>query len=273
MRGVLTATVVALFSLAASPAVAAARTDCQPQAIRDLQRLAPQGHAVFLAMRDKKQFLTFLTCDDVQLGLSTAVHESVHILTEQLDAYPLIAGGSVPRQHVVSRFYPPRELAGKFRADDSYVQTYLRRGAASSADDLMFLLDEMNAYSHDLAAATRLVDLNKREGQVDHRAGLAALMAFFMQYAEVARERKPPTWEGLRRAEVKRLVAALWQQAETTLVASLPIRGFGGEAYVARLCEPRNGEALGELLGRPPMNFSACGTLSTAASPASTVSK
>jgi hypothetical protein len=268
MRGTLTATVVALFSLAASPALAAARTDCQPQAIRDLQRLAPQGHAVFLAMRDKKQFLAFLTCDDVQLGLSTAVHESVHILTEQLDAYPLIGGGSVPRQHVVSRFYPPREIAGKFKGDDSYVQTYLRRGAASSADDLMFLLDEMNAYSHDLASATKLVDLNKREGQVDHRAGLAALMAFFMQYVEVARERKPSTWEGLRRDEVKGLVTALWQQAETTLVASLPIRGFGGEVYVPRLCEPRNGQALAELLGRSPFASPACGTLTTAASPA-----
>jgi hypothetical protein len=268
MRGILTATVVALFSLAASPAVAAVRSDCQPQAIRDLQRLAPQGHAVYLAMRDKQQFLAFLSCDDVQLGLSTAVHESVHILTEQLDAYPLIGGGSVPRQHVLSRFYPPREIASKFRSDDSYVQTYLRRGAATSADDLMFLLDEMNAYSHDLASATKLVDLHKGEGQVDHRAGPAALMAFLMQYVEVARERKQPTWEGLQRVEIKSLIAVLWQQAETTVVASLPIRGFGGEAYVARLCEPRNGGALAELLGRSPFASTACGTLTTAASPA-----
>ena len=96
-------------------------------------------------MHDKTQFLAFLTCDDVQLGLSTAVHESVHILTEQLDAYPLIGGGSVPRQHAVSRFFPPREIASKFKSDDSYVQTYLRPGAASSADDLLYLLDELNA--------------------------------------------------------------------------------------------------------------------------------
>ena len=105
------ATVVALLGIASSSALAATRTDCQPQAIRDLERLSPAGHAVYLAMRDKKQFLTFLTCEDVQLGLSTAVHESVHILTEQLDAYPLIGGGSVPRQHRVSRCSPPREIA------------------------------------------------------------------------------------------------------------------------------------------------------------------
>ena len=95
------------------------------------------------------------------------------------------------------------------------MQTYLRRGAASSADDLLYLLDELNAYSHDLASATKLVDLHKRNGQVDHRAGLAALMSFLMHYVEVARERKVPTWEGLRRPEVKRVVGTLWQQAES----------------------------------------------------------
>ena len=134
MPGVLVATVVAVASIFAPTVLAAGRTDCRPQAIRDLERLSPQGHAVYLAMRDKKQFLMFLTCEDVQLGLSTAVHESVLILTEELDAYPLIGGGSVARQHAISRFYPPREIAGKFKGDDSYVQTYLRRGAASSAD-------------------------------------------------------------------------------------------------------------------------------------------
>jgi hypothetical protein len=65
----------------------------------------------------------------------------------------------------------------------------------------------------------------------------------------------------LRRPEVKSLVATLWRQAESSLVASLDIRGFGGEAYVARLCERANGNALAELLSRPPMSFSACVTL------------
>jgi hypothetical protein len=267
------ATIVAVLSVVATPAFAATRTDCQPQAIRDLERLSPQGHAIYVAMRDKKQFLTFLTCEDVQLGLSTAVHESVHILTEQLDAFPLLAGGALPRQHLVSRFYPPREIAGKFKADDSYVQTYLRRGAASSADDLLYLLDELNAYSHDLASATKLVDLHKGNGQVDHRAGLAALMTFLMHYVEVARERKPPTWQGLRRPEVKNVIETLWQQAESTLVGSLAIRGFGGETYLAHICDQRNGEALAELLGRPPMRSTACGSLATAASPTRSIAK
>jgi hypothetical protein len=268
------ATVVAFSSMFATAAMAAGRTDCQPQAIRDLERLSPPGHAVYLAMRDKKLFFTFLTCDDVQLGLSTAVHESVHVLTEELDAYPLIGGGSIARQHGVSRFYPPREIASKFNQDDSYVQTYLRRGAASSADDLRYLFDELNAYSHDLASATKLVGLNRKDAQADHRAGLAALMSFLMQYVEVARERKPSTWEGLRRAEIKNLIETLWRQAESTLVASLDVRGFGGESYLRHLCERQRGEALAELLGRAPMSSSACVVAaSTAATAGGAVAK
>jgi hypothetical protein len=272
MRVRLVASLAALLGLAATDAFAAAPKDCQPQAIRDLERLAPQGYAVYQAMRDKKQFLTFLTCTDVQLGLSTAVHESVHILTEQRDAYPLIAGGYLPRQHLVSQFYPPREIASKFKPD-SYVQTYLRRGAASSADNVVYLLDELNAYSHDLASASKLVGLKMRDGEVDHRAGLAALMAFLLEYVEVARERKAATWEGMRRPEIKRLLETLWAQAESTLIASLPIRGFGGEAYLQRLCGERQGGALAELLDRPPIDPSACASHAGAASPTGMLAK
>jgi hypothetical protein len=267
MRVVFGATIVALLVIASPVSSAAPRTNCQPQAIHDLQRLSPQGYSVYLAMKDKRQFLEFLTCDDIQLGLSTAVHESVHILTEEYDAYPLIAGGSVPRLHKISRFYPPREIAVAFNRNDSYVQTYLRRGAASSADDLSFLLDELNAYSHDLASATKLVPMHQEgDGQVDHRAGLAALMSFVMRYAKTAQEEKPATWEGLQHPEVKALVRTLWMQAEGVLTSSWGIPGFGGEKYVEGLCNSRNGGALAELIGGDPMSPQICAAVATASS-------
>lgn len=266
MRRVVQATLVALLAFASSPALAAPRTDCQPQAIRDLQRLSPQGHAIYAAMTDKKQFLFFLTCDNVQLGLATAVHESVHMLTEQKDAYPLIAGGSLKRVHQVSRFSAPREIAKKFDQGDIYVQTYLRRGSASSADDLAYLLDELNAYSHDLNSAIKLVALHKGGGQVDHRAGLAALMSFTMGYVDAAQQQKSPTWQGLQRPEVKQLIQALWSQAETVLIGSLGVQGIGGERYLRFLCNRSNGGGLGELLGRPPIGARTCGLSGTASS-------
>lgn len=254
----LRATIVALLAVAPVSATAAPDKSCQPQALRDLQRLSPQGHAIYAAMKDKKQFLFFLTCDNVHLGLATAVHESVHMLTEEKDAYPLISGGSVKRVRDVSHFYPPREVAGRFDQRDMYVQTYLRRGSASSADDFAYLLDELNAYSHDLNSAVKLLPLHKGEGYVDHRAGLAALMSFLMAYTDAAKAQKAPTWQGLQRPEVRHLVDTLWTQAEGVLAGSIRIRGLGGESYMRFLCDRANGKALGDLLGRSPMSSTAC---------------
>ena len=137
----------------------------------------------------------------------------------------------------------------------------------------MYLLDELNAYSHDLNSATRLVALHKGEGQVDHRAGLAALMSFTMGYVDAAQQQQPATWQGLQRPEVKQLVQAFWTQAETVLAGSLGVQGIGGEKYVAFLCGRANGAALGELLGRAPMSARTCGPAGNAAARSSSVTR
>ena len=256
MRKALWAAVAALTAVAWAPAAQAARTDCQPQALRDLQRLAPRGHAVYEAISDKRHFLRFLTCDDVVLGLATAVHESVHLLTSEKDAYPLIDGGTAKRPSESLRFFPPKEIARKFGADDMYVRTYLRPGMATSSDDIRFLLDELNAYSHDLATSVRLVSLVRPEhGQVGHRDGLAALMSFVMSYVDTARASVPATWANLQRPEVKETVRTLWTQAESALAASCALPAFGQEdrKSMAFLSDPRNGTGLAELIGRAPL--------------------
>lgn len=261
MRKLLRAACAALIAVAWSQAASAARNDCQPQALRDLERLSPQGHAIYRAITDKRHFLRFLTCDDVVLGLSTAVHESVHLLTSEKDAYPLIDGGLAKRPSESLRFFPPRQIAGKFDARDSYVQTYLRPGAASSSDDFRFLLDELNAYSHDLNSSVRLASLRRPEhGEVGHRDGLAALMAFATSYVNTARQSVPATWENLQRPEVKETVRTLWTQAEQALAASCGIPAFGRDDKkpIAFLCDPKNSAGLGDLLGRATVCPTAC---------------
>jgi hypothetical protein len=264
MRKTLRAAVAALLAVAGASAIAsvapsvasAARTECQPQALRDLQRLSPQGHAIYEAISDKRHFLRFLTCDDVVLGLATAVHESVHLLTSEKDAYPLIDGGTAKRPSESLRFFAPRDIARKFDARDIYVQTYLKRGSASSNEDFRFLLDELNAYSHDLSSAVRLASLRRPdEGDVGHRDGLASLMAFVMSYADTARKSVPGTWENLQRPEVKETVQTLWAQAETALTSSCDMPGYGRDDRkpIAFLSDPENGAALAELLGRAPL--------------------
>jgi hypothetical protein len=252
----------ASLAVLASPntASAAPRGDCRTQAINDLQRLSPEGHAIYRAMTDKKQFLVWLTCDDVHLGLSTSVHESVHMLTHERDAFPLIEGGEIRRPHAVSKFYAPREISRQFDGKDNYVRTYLRPGAASSATDFMYLLDELNAYSHDLNSAVQLVSLQRRDRQADHRDGLAALMSFVLSYVQTAEKSKPATWEGLMREEPRKVVQTLWAQAETVLASSCSIRGFGmkDRSYIAYMHKPENNSALTKLLGRAPAHPDAC---------------
>src|SRR4051795_3651253 len=160
-------------------AAGAGASDCRPSAIERLRASAPGGFAVYQAIKDKTFFLGWISCDEKQLGLPTAVHESVHYITAELDAFPLVHGGQLKRPHEVSAFFAPQLIAGKFKAND-FATTYLRPGSASSASDFLYLLDELNAYTHDLNTAVHLSRSPANTGQgglqVDHRDGLAALM-------------------------------------------------------------------------------------------------
>jgi hypothetical protein len=228
--------------------------------------LSPREYAVYEAMASKKQFMTWLTCDDVQLGLSTGVHESVHVLTKEHDAFPLIDGGEIRRPHEVTKFFAPRAIAKRFDARDVYVQTYLRPGGASSADDFLFLLDELNAYSHDLNSAVQLVTLQRHDREVDHRDGLAALMSFVMTYADAAQRTQPTTWQGLMRPEPRAVVQKLWSQAETVLASScgMPAFGIKDREYIGYMCEQKNSDALDQVLGRAAICARTCLSSATA---------
>jgi hypothetical protein len=275
MRKPLQAVLGLLIVLGNSQPIFAARrtepTDCHSRAISDLQRLSAHGYAIYEAMADKKLFLTWIACDDIQTELSTSVHESVHVLTEMKDGYPLIGGGVVRRPHEVSRFFPPKDIAKSFDGRDAYVQNYLGPNGASSKGDFMYLLDELNAYSHDLDTAVALVPLQRRDREIDHRDGLAAVMTFVMRYVDTAKRTQPTTWQGLQHAEPKQVIQALWSQAETTLASScgLPAFGLHDRDYIAYLCEKKNAGALADLLGREAMCPTDCQAPATTSSTSS----
>src|SRR3979409_372251 len=123
---------------------AAEAGDCQPGAIERLRAAAPECFAIYQAIRDKKFFLGWISCDEKQLGLPTAVHESVHYITAELDAFPLVHGGQVKRPHEVSAFFAPQLIATRFKADD-FVTTYLRPGSGRSSTASIDRLDERSA--------------------------------------------------------------------------------------------------------------------------------
>jgi hypothetical protein len=236
--------------------------DCRPGAIERLRAAAPEGFAIYQAIKDKKFFLGWISCDEAELGLPTAVHESVHYITAETDAFPLVHGGQLKRPHEVSAFFAPSLIAGKFKADD-FVATYLRPGRASLSTDFFYLLDELNAYTHDLNTAVNLSrsrDPVEQGDEVDHRDGLAALMAFVALYVERAEDSEPATWNGLLEPRVAKTVSELWGRAEKVMASSCGIPNFGTEdkSFIRQFCQTRPQAALQKILRRAPVCPTAC---------------
>ncbi len=254
---------LACMALAAGFASAAQAADCRPRAIERLRASAPEGFAIYQKVKDKKFFLHWISCGEAQLGLSTAVHESVHHIAAETEAFPLVQGGQLKRPHEVSAFFAPSLIAGKFKANE-FVTTYLRPGAASSSTDFLYLLDELNAYTHDLNTAVNLsrspVPAEQDGDEIDHRDGLAALMAFVALYVERAEESEPATWSGLQQPRVAKTVSELWGQAEKVMASSCGIANFGtgDKALIRQFCQSRPQAALQKILGRAPVCPTAC---------------
>jgi hypothetical protein len=250
LRSVIAAVCV-VFAGALSSAAAA---PCHAPALEQLSRLAPEGYQVYRRAKDKSFFTNWISCDNVQLGLTTAVHETVHMITEEENAYPLIDGRRLPRVPERRPMFPPKLAAGGFDASSTYVETYMKPGAATSAEEFGYLLNELNAYTHDLHAAVQLRSLSLPGQSVHHRDGLAALMAFVAAYTEHARTRHPATWSELQRPELRRTVATLWAQSEEVMGNSCRTPDYGYEApvFLDHFCRATIHHALGALLGRPP---------------------
>jgi hypothetical protein len=182
------------------------------------------------------------------------------MLTEQLDAYPLIDGGEIKRIRALERFVKPGRIAGRFKKSDDFVRTYLLPGGASSADDFTYLIDEFNAYVHDLNTAVQTYELAPKDIRLGHRDGMAALMSFVRAYVDYAEKEDPRTWAGLHRPDVKHLVTTLWSEAERTIESSckVPRYAVDDQAFLRHICKPSNGRALGHMLGRAPRCPNAC---------------
>lgn len=255
----LSALVLAWSCFGPGAALPAAAADCRPRALEELRAHSPDGFAVYTQLGNPAFFMSWIDCNDAQLDLSTAVHESTHVITSEADAFPLVGGGEVRRPHEVSGFFPPSRIAGQFKPDD-LVGTYLLSGRASSATDLLYLLDELNAYAHDLNAAVDLKHMTRANQAVDHRDGLAALMAFVAAYAATAKASEPATWSGLRRPQVATVIGSLWGRAEAVMASSCGIPDFGtsDKDYIRRVCSVQSQAALGPILGRAPLCPTAC---------------
>ncbi|WP_079212830.1 hypothetical protein [Brucella pituitosa] len=244
------------------------RPACEASLLATLKKYVPEGFRIYKQLSDKSQFTTWFQCQDGVLDLATAVHESVHVLTEEQNVFPLVSGKTLARPLSASAFPPPKRIARELEAllgqKDIFLQTYLgyASDAVSSADDFLYLLDELNAFGHDLNTATKLADhlSSSNASHVDHRDGLAALMAFVSLYTESIRKNNPETWHGPKGKEVWSVVRILWLQSEEILSRSCHIPNFGTRAhnYIRVFCNAENSAALSLILGRKPLCPDAC---------------
>ena len=233
---------------------------CREEALEQLKRYSATGYRIYERLDEKRMFTTWILCDERQRGLTTAVHEAVHMLTEQLDAFPLVDGGQIARIAATEKFARPGRIAGQFKQSDDFVRTYLLPGSASSADDFTYLLDEFNSYIHDLNTAIQTQSMAPRDSYLGHRDGMSAMMSFLMAYVAFAEKDDPRTWAGLHRPDVKHLVSTLWSDAERTIEKSckVPRYAVDDQAFLRHICSSANGRALGHLLGRAPRCPKAC---------------
>jgi hypothetical protein len=95
--------------------------------------------------------------------------------------------------------------------------------------------------------------------EVDHRDGLAALMAFVALYAERAEQSEPATWRGLLEPRVARTVSELWGRAEKVMASSCGIPNFGEDkSLIRQFCQSGPQASLQKIFGRPPVCPAAC---------------
>ena len=241
---------------------------CTDSLLDHLRHYAPEEFKVYELMTDKGQFTSWFQCQDPALDLATAVHESVHVLTEENDVFPLINGEVLARPSEASSFLPPKLIARKARSlfgkDNVFVQTYLGStvAAVSSADDFLYLLDELNAFGHDLNTATKLSGyMFQRQGsQIGYRDGLAALMAFVSIYVNNARESNTSTWQGLQGKNVKPVLRTLWLQGELVLSRSCETMRLSShdQDYIRLICNERQRAAMAQILDGQPFCPETC---------------
>lgn len=275
MRHPHTLGLVLLFSLSWSQSYGSER--CAQDAAKILKNGSPSGHWVW-QNGDRNVFNFFASdCADrnefLKQGISTAVHETVHALRGVRNAYPLIDKSylEVPDTEGLAA---PRDIANGFRTkfrigrDDLMFETYLNnrgKDAASSNTDFSYLLDEFNAYTHDLSVSTDLSEKGIHK-MSERPGGMTTMMAYVAHYAEFARTSRPDTWAKLTtNTSVRQTVIRLWTQAESVLARACVQQTKSDDAkdanYIRSICE--NPSAIAQVIGRPVKCPSHCLTVAS----------
>lgn len=210
-----------------------ASEECVNESNSLISQYSTTGVKVRNLMGDEKEsFEIWFNCDDTDrtmmlISMTTAIHESVHYLTDVLNAYPLINNSKAPMVDSDS-LPPPHKVNYLFNKKETLVEIYLTEGdeTASSSDHFNFLLNEMNAYAFDLKSVIEFIPYatGLKEGGNSFRDGTAAMMAFTAAYVNSLKNTSH--WDKL--VEMKPTIKVLWDQSEAVFNESCKYPFLGG---------------------------------------------
>jgi len=240
-----------------SPCAEACDDNQARSAIRRLAQQSPAGYALYQKTQKypsaRSMFMQQLkngaggSCD-----LETAAHEGAHVLAgpENLNRYPLISGGSVPRVADEQVFFPPKELYSKFAnfPESNYLKN--EKDGPSSINEFGYLLDEFNSYTWDAQ-----VSLDLGNGlQVN---GMLQFMQFVAAYIERGYQTKPATFNRLMTNPSRATVAALWAQAHDVLAKACLQPRFTSP-FLKGACSASQNLSLSQIVGEKAQCPASC---------------
>jgi hypothetical protein len=195
---------------------------CLEPAIELLRQYDPDGYRVYTAAGDASSFSFWLDCSAPNMSLPAAVHETTHGLSTRSPArnrygFHMPDGSIVEVQRHRDLFHR-NEIGQLLEKSEhgSYYRTYLT--GASGKQDLLLLLDELNAYARGVLTAARLRHLLPDNMSSSDRDGLATMMYYTQLYLKQARLQHPAVWDILAQDKTYLgLVQQLWLNAEAAL--------------------------------------------------------
>jgi len=131
---------------------------------------------------------------------------------------------AVPRKNLFYR----SEIVPLLKSTDKdwYYTTYLT--GQSGQQDILLILEEVNAYSHQAYSDTKLIKLLPRNARISTRDGLATFMYYFELYLRQGRLHHISDYKKIKGNEnYLNLIKTMWENAEDALLKSARYRNLG----------------------------------------------
>lgn len=246
---------------------------CAQKVMDMLQKRDKTGYEIATKVKNAGEFAQWLDCNEPPLyGVTTAVHETSHELDNELSGFSeaenefgvyrfryFLGGGKILTVTDKKLFYRA-EIGDELDDEDKsymYYETYLT--GDSGNQDILLLLEELNAYTHGLNSAVQFEDMLPANMTVTERDGPAVFMYYLEMYLRKARKDYPEQWKKIYTdADYLNLMQAMWARAEKTLMAALkfPRLGMKDKAALKKVYAEKNIGEMTQTFEKGGVNFS-----------------